>query len=159
MPADRTFTDCVANAEHFIAIGETTIWLRDEDASDVPWHLASVVEEGALHRLSGPASAAVIADHESGLRFRWSFDFETRDANGSGQHLFDFDRMVGAALRMPHAARVQFAELLKSKVEGGMLRVERELSEALLRQQKSLEVLRTITRAVEAEAASLSEAR
>ena len=144
----KSFTECVELAEHYLAIGEATIWLHDDAADDVPWHLITSVEGGALHRLSAPASATVIAEHESGLRFRWSFDFEDAEANGSGQHRFSFERMVGAALRMSDGARAQFADFLMREVEPALVEREREIQGALLRERESLVILRSIASAV-----------
>jgi len=99
-------------ARHYKAIGQTEIYLtRDEDA---PWCLASHVEAGCTHRLSIPVSMAFRGtDIKSGLTFRWHFDIEKREANGSGTFLIDVLRIRQVREMLPDAARKDFSRLLK----------------------------------------------
>ena len=99
-------------ARHYKAIGQNEIYLdRDHDA---PWCLASNVETGYVHRLGIPVSMSFRGtDIKSGLSFRWSFDIEKRDANGSGKFLIDVDRIRAVRELMPDGARREFSRLLK----------------------------------------------
>jgi len=139
----ETFTQCVKLAEHYLAIGQTNIYL-DECAADTPWHLATKVEAGGSYRLNGPASARVTASHESGLTFSWSFDFEGRDANGTGVNQFDAQKLLAIAARMPATVRDQFADFLNAEVWPAVKKNTEEVRGALRKQEDSLSVLQSI---------------
>ncbi|WP_156765745.1 hypothetical protein [Rhizobium leucaenae] len=130
-------------AEHYLAIGQSEIYI-DDNSDDVPWHLAASVKEGGSYRLNGPASARVTAAHESGLTFTWHFDFEGRDANGSGVNQFSAEAMLGAARKLPDAAREQFAQMLHDKVLPAVRKNTDNLRDALRKQEGSLGVLQAI---------------
>lgn len=138
-----TFSECVALAEHYIAIGMTEIHLYRND-DDFPWHLVTDVVAGGACRLNGPSDARCVAKHESGLMFSWYFEFEEREANGAGVNQFSADKMLGAARKLPQAAREQFAALLRDEVWSGVRKHTDDIREALRKQEASLGVLQAI---------------
>lgn len=143
MTRRQTFTECVKNAEHYLAIGQDDIYL-DANDPDLPWHLAVDVGAGGSYRLNGPSSARVTAAHESGLSFRWHFDFEGREASGTGVSQFDSAVMLGNAAKMPVAVREKFAEFLDKEVWPEVRKRTDEVRDALRKQEDSLQVLQSI---------------
>lgn len=139
----QTFTDCVRNAEHYLAIGQTEIYLDSSDG-DLPWHLAVDCCAGGSYRLNGPSSARVTAAHESGLSFSWSFDFEGREANGTGVNQFDSASMLANAAKMPVAVREKFSAFLAREVWPAVYKRTGEVRDALRKQEESLQVLQSI---------------
>lgn len=107
-----SYGEAIDKADHLIALGETTVYVRDDSP---PWHIAETVEVGSSYRLSGPRSVYFIGK-KLGLTFKWSVDFESRDANGRGVSLFDRDRLREVMLKLPDPARLAFAELLENQV-------------------------------------------
>lgn len=107
-----TYEFALENSKHLIALGQTTVYLDDDNA---PWVVASDVEVGGSYRLNGPASMYVIANVQ-GLTFKWIVDFEKREANGTGYSLFDRERLRDVAMRLPAPARHKFADLLREHV-------------------------------------------
>lgn len=143
MTRRQTFTDCVRNAEHYLAIGQTDIYLDSND-DDLPWHLAVDCGAGGSYRLNGPSSARVTAAHESGLSFRWHFDFEGREANGTGVNQFDSASMLANAAKMPVAVREKFSAFLTKEVWPEVRKRTDEVRDALRKQEESLQVLQSI---------------
>ena len=138
MYGDMTYEFALTNAEHLIALGQTTVYLRDEN---VPWVVASDVEVGGAYRFNGPTGMYVIAKVQ-GLTFKWSVDFERREANGAAYSMFDRDRLRDVARRLPDPARRKFAELLRDKVMPDMEKRTAELRETMNKQIDSEDCVR-----------------
>jgi hypothetical protein len=101
-------------AEHYVAIGQTDIYLYGEDlkAGARPWHLVASVTPGGTVRLGIPVSCSFHAPHECGLTFSWGMDIEDRGANG--EEMF---KVNSAALRvvmnfLPTEAKASFSKFL-----------------------------------------------
>jgi hypothetical protein len=140
MMFDMTYSDALDKAEHLIALGQTTVYLRDK-GQDFPWDKAVKVESGNSHRLSGPSSMYVIAE-DGGLQFKLNVEFEDRDANGRGVSLFERDRLREVAMRLPPAARTSFANMLEREVLSGMAKRTAEIREAMNAQVDSEDCVR-----------------
>ncbi|MEZ2132499.1 MULTISPECIES: hypothetical protein [unclassified Sinorhizobium] len=140
----QSYNSCKRLAEHYKAIGQTEIYL-DSDDEDLPWHLATSVAAGGSYRLNGPSSARVNAhDYDAGLTFTWHFDFEGRDANGTGVNQFSADAMLGAARKLPPHAREQFAKLLHDEVWPAAKKHTDDIRDALRKQEDSMQILQSI---------------
>ena len=138
---DLTYEQALENAEHLVALGETTIYLYRDRAGDFPYDKVTRVESGSTHRLSGPSSCYLFAE-DAGLTFKLSVDFERPDANGRGVSLFDRDRLRALMLKLPDAARRSFAELLETEVMPGLVKRTREIRDALQEQADSEDCVR-----------------
>lgn len=135
---DLTYESAVKNAEHLLALGQTTVYLRDDNP---PWSRAVRVEAGSSYRFAGPTSCYVIAE-EAGLELKWSVDFEGRDANGRGVSLFDRERLREVALKLPPSARKGFSALLKNEVLPDLEKRTAEIRDALNKQSDSEDCVR-----------------
>lgn len=138
MYGDMTYEQALKNSEHLIALGQTTVYIRDEN---VPWIAASDVEVSGSYRFNGPTGMYVIAKVQ-GLTFKWSVDFELREANGHGYSLFDRDRLRAVAARLPEPARRKFAQLLREKVMPDLEKRTSELRDAMNKQIDSEDCVR-----------------
>lgn len=144
MISETTYESASALADHYIALGIRDIWLRGE-LSTMPWHLAHNVVAGGSFRLNGPCGCRVEAfDPDTGLTFKWSFDFESPSANGSGTNQFDEETMLGAARHMSPDLRAKYAHLLASEVLQAVKTRTDEIRDALAKQERSEAILRTI---------------
>ncbi|QWY83269.1 hypothetical protein [Rhizobium phage RHph_X2_25] len=139
----RRFSEIIPLAEHYLAIGETEIYLDGKD-DDLPWGDVNSVKVGGSYRLNGPSSARVTAAHESGLSFSWFIDFEGREANGTGVNQFSAENMLGAASKMPASACRQFADLLNKEVWPAVKKNTDDVRDALRKQEDSLAILQSI---------------
>jgi hypothetical protein len=129
-----TFDEAVAKADHLIALGDTDIYLYE---GEMPWSLAQTCEAGSSYRLSGPSSVSFKAAHPSGLSFRWSVDFEGMDANGTGRHQFDRDRLREVMRKLPAPTRVKFGQFLETEVLPGVKKLAADIRASLNQQQDS----------------------
>lgn len=136
----KPLKDVLKNAQHYIALGNTEIYL-DEDDPDLPWNDVSKVEEGSGYRLNGPTGFYCVAKRE-GLTLKWSVDFEGRDASGKGYSIFDRDRLRSVMLRLPAKAREELAKFLEAKVLPGVNKITAEWRETLNRQLDSEDCVR-----------------
>lgn len=144
MISETTYESASALADHYIALGISDIWLRGE-LSTMPWHLASNIKASGGYRLNGPCGCRVEAfDPDTGLTFKWSFDFESPSANGSGTNLFDEETMLGASRHMSPELREKYANFIASDVLGAVKARTDEIREALAKQERSESILRTI---------------
>lgn len=135
---EKTIPEYIALAEHYIAIGSSDIYLyRDTDIPKEVWDLASSADSGGTWRLNGPSSVRFSAPHPCGLTFSWSVDFEGRDANGSGVHQFDRERLREVMLMLPKDGAKSFASMLESQVLPPLKQRSKELSEAMNKQMDS----------------------
>jgi hypothetical protein len=132
--------DVLYNAEHYAAIGQTDIWL-DENDPDLPW--ADVVEVSASgsYRLNGPNGFRCVAKRD-GLTLQWSVDFETRGANGASVHMFDRDKLRAVMMRMPAPIRQKLATWMEAEVMPGIEKTTAEWREYLNRQLDSEDCVR-----------------
>ena len=111
---DLTFAEAQAKAEHLKALGQTQVYLRDA-SENFPWDRATTVESGGMHRMSGPISAWIVADVD-GIEYRWSVNFEDRDADGRNVAMFDEEHLREVMMKLPSAARTAFASMLRKSV-------------------------------------------
>lgn len=151
MTFDMTYTKAIRLAEHLIAIGDTEVYLRDDE--HFPWGKAVGVKSGSSYRLSGPSSCYIIAE-DAGLTFKLSVEFEGRDANGRGVSLFDRDRLRTVMTRLPDLARAEFALMLENEVLPGMAKRSAEIREALNSQLDSEDCVRGLISFANAEPSS-----
>jgi hypothetical protein len=135
---DLSYAQALENADHLKALGQTTIYLRD---GAYPWAMAREVEVGGSYRFNGPAGMYVIAQAE-GITFKWSVDFEQREANGRGYSLFDRDRLREVAMKLPAPARNSFAKLLREQVMPDLEKRTAELRDAMNKQIDSEDCVR-----------------
>lgn len=133
-----TFEEAVKKADALKAIDQTTIYLRD---GEYPWRFAERVEASGAYRFSGPIGMYVIAEVD-GLTFKWSVDFERREANGHGYSLFDRERLRDVAMKLPIKARKSFANLLRDAVMPDLEKRTAELRAAMNRQIDSEDCVR-----------------
>jgi hypothetical protein len=133
------YPEAIEKAQHLIAIGETTIYLRDD--TDFPYHKVSGVESGSTYRSGGPVSCYLIAEAK-GLTFRLCVDFEPRSANGAGTALFDRDRLRELAFKLSPIGQALFADLLETEVLGGLSKRTDEIRQALRVQADSEDCVR-----------------
>src|SRR5688572_15736949 len=83
--------DLIKKADAYKAVGHTTIYLHGECV--YPWELVTKVEPGGGIRMGMSVGVRITAEHaETGLRFDWSVDIESREANGKGS--FEIDTKV-----------------------------------------------------------------
>lgn len=140
MKFDMTYSEALRVADHLIALGDTTVYLRDGGA-DFPWDKATGCSAGSSYRLNGPSACYIIAE-DAGLTFKLNIEFEGRDANGRGVSLFERDRLRDVMLRLPEKARAEFAEMLEDEVLPGLEKHSRELREAMNSQLDSEDCVR-----------------
>lgn len=140
MIGETTYKDAIAKAAHYIAIGQTRIWLNASDP-DLPWHLVDVVGAAGSYRFNGPASVRLTA-HEAGLELHWYVDFEGRDSNGMGFSLFDRDRLRGVMMKLPRSTRIKFAAFLENEVLPDLQKRTDEMREAMNKQNDSEDCVR-----------------
>ncbi len=133
-----TYTEAVAKADHLIALGETEVFIEDEGA---PWHKVTGIKGGGGYRFNGPTGIWVIAQ-DAGLTFKWSVDFEGRDANGRGVSLFDRPRIRDTIMLLPPDVRPIFAEFLANKVLPDLQKRTQELRTAMNQQMDSEDCVR-----------------
>lgn len=138
MMLNLTYEQALDKADHLIALGQTTVYLRDDN---VPWVVASDVEVSGSYRFNGPNGMYVIAEVQ-GLTFKWNVDFERREANGAGYSLFDRDRLREVARRLPEPARKKFAKLLREQVMPDLEKRTAELRDAMNKQIDSEDCVR-----------------
>jgi hypothetical protein len=83
----KSWKDHETVAEHYKALGETSIWLSEYDGCvEFPWGYVSSCEPGSTHRLEISTSISFQAIAPSGLVYHWSFDIEPRSANRTGSY-------------------------------------------------------------------------
>lgn len=111
---DITYESAIANSAALRSLGQTEIYLS---AGEMPWAKATTCEPGGTHRLDMATSVWFGADHESGLHFRWSFDIESRSANGTGSYAIDVEACREVMKKLGPDARQKFAEYLFSCAE------------------------------------------
>ncbi len=131
--ADMTYAEAIEKQEHLIALGQTTIYLRQDP---FPWEKATLVETSGLCRFDGPVGCYVIAE-VGPLTFKWVVDFEGRDANGQGVSLFERDRLREVMRKLPKMARRSFADMLRTSVLPDLKKRTAELRDALNKQADS----------------------
>lgn len=107
-----TFKKAVENAAALKSLGQHDVYLRDEIGDDYPWHLASDFEPGGSHRLDIATSGWFSCNHESGLRFRWSFDIEPYSANGTGSYQIDAAACRSVMRKLNEPMRAEFRKYL-----------------------------------------------
>jgi hypothetical protein len=138
MYGDMTYQKALDNAKHLIALGQTDVYLRDEN---VPWMMACDVVAGGAYRFNGPSGVYIVAK-VSGLTFKWNVDFELREANGRGYSLFDRERLRDVAMKLPEPARRKFAKFLQTDVMPDLEKRTAELRDAMNKQIDSEDCVR-----------------
>lgn len=134
------FEKAVELADHYIAIGQTEIYLDKPD--DALWQHVTKVDAGSCYRLGAPIGLWVYAIHPCGLTFRWSVDFESPTANGTGTAAFDRERMRDVAMRLPPPARDMFRRILSMEVLPKLEERTEEIRSALNKQLDSEDCVR-----------------
>lgn len=106
---DITYKQAKAKASALRELGQTEVYLSSDD--DLPWGSATRFEPGGCHRLSMVTSGWFTAVKD-GIRFRWSFDIETRDANGKGHYEINVPYCKDVISKITGTARQQFRDYL-----------------------------------------------
>lgn len=140
MSFHKPLKQVLKSAEHYIALGQTEIYL-DSDDPDLPWSDVTKIEAGGGYRLNGPIGFYCTAKKD-GLTLKWSVDFESRDANGKGYSLFDRDRLRQTMQKLPPEARKSLALFLEKEVLPGVEKNTAEWREMLNRQVDSEDCVR-----------------
>ena len=113
MLPNMSFKHAVSCASALQQLDIEEVWL-DRDAGDLPWRLVTACEAGCSYRNGIPVTVQFNAKHPAtGLRFRWHFDLEKRDANGSAEFHIDVEECRRVMRYIPEQARAQFRELLR----------------------------------------------
>jgi hypothetical protein len=133
------FQEAVRLAEHYLALGQTEVFVQAETA---PWHLATQIKAGGCYRFNAPINAYVTAQHESGLTLKWEIEFEHRSESGTGSSNVDRAQLREAMIRLPESVRLQFADILESEVLPDMQVRTDEIRASLNRQLDSEECVR-----------------
>ena len=136
----KNYRDVLHNAEHYIALGQTEIYLDSSDP-DLPWGAVKSIETGGAYRLNGPTGFYVVAK-EGRLTFKWNVDFESRGSNGEPVHLFDRKRLRDTMRKLPPAARLKLAKWLEKEVLPGVEKVTKEWQGYLDRQRDREDIVR-----------------
>ena len=113
MNRDINWREAVKIAEHYLAIGQSEVYLGGDNTTDYPWDFCISVEPGGSHRLDIDTSVWFRGSHPSGLEFRWSFHIEPHSANGTGSYQIDTvgcERVIG--LLPDRRVRLDFREYL-----------------------------------------------
>jgi hypothetical protein len=110
MTNEKNWRDSVRLADHYKAIGDTRLYLMGDD---LPWQHVTSFESGGGHRLGISVSVSFEALMSCGLTFRWSFDLEKRDANGTGSYRIDLPNIQRVLAKMPPHIGLRFAAHLK----------------------------------------------
>lgn len=142
-----SFDFVMANREHFVAIGQTDIYLERDDGT-LPWEHITRVETGSSYRFNGPTSIRLIAEHE-GLSFKWNFDLEERSVSGTGTHRINRSRFREMVRKVPLRIRSELAALLRTEYEPHMVKLADEIRDSLQREEDDLDCLRGIIRVCE----------
>ncbi|AKR54349.1 hypothetical protein XM25_00725 [Devosia sp. H5989] len=140
MANEKTFEEYVRLAEHYLAIGQTEIFLyRDVAVPDEAYKLVTGARESGSYRLSGPNGVRFSALHTCGLTFSWTVDFEGHAANGTGTAQFDRERIRDVARKLPPEGARNFADFMERSVLPPLKERAKEIRDALNRQQDSVD--------------------
>lgn len=137
-PSERDWKQAVKLAKHYKALGIEEVYLGDK--GPFPWDLVNSVEPGGSHRLDISTDVWFRANHPCGLKFRWTFELETKDANGMGMYMIDSPNVARVMRLLPAKAKKEFAAYLGDCAE----RVEakaKEFQQAADRQDRDAIVL------------------
>lgn len=104
MTKHTDWREAVAKAEHYKALGIDEVYLDRE--SDFPWDLTTRCEPGGSYRIGISTSIWFYADHPSGITFRWCYDIESREAQGSGHYQIKSGELQEVMARIPDKARI-----------------------------------------------------
>lgn len=101
--------DLIKKADAYKAVGQPTIYLHGECV--YPWELVTTVEPGCGVRMSMHTGVRISALHEpTGLRFEWSVDIESREANGKGHFQIDTKACRELLAKLPASPRQQLRQ-------------------------------------------------
>jgi hypothetical protein len=115
---DITYAVAIKNAEHLKALGVEEVYLYREDP-DFPWRYVTEIKAGGTWRIGAQVSAWVSAtDPTTGLRFKWSVDFERGGSNGESRYKLDVEGIASIVRKLPQRVVPQLAEALKPLVDG-----------------------------------------
>jgi hypothetical protein len=152
MMRDQPWREVVQQAEHYLAIGQTEIFIDTASFSDLPWEFVTTLRPGGTHRLDMDTSVWVAADHPSGLTLRWSFDIERRSADGKGYYEIDTETVRLVMWALQPTARPQFREYLLDCANKVAAKAH-EWREITARQDTDAAILFDLARATDALAA------
>ena len=101
----------VKNAEHYLAIGQTSIYLSGR-GEDRPWEFVKTCEPGCSHRMEISTGISFEAIHPSGIKFSWSVDIEPREASGKGAYYIDVEGLHRIMQKVPVGAMAGLSKYL-----------------------------------------------
>ena len=140
---DWSYEEASKNAEHLKAIGQDEIYLN---CGVLPWHLVTGCEPGGSHRLDISTSVWFHAkDEKTGLRFRWTFDIEPREANGRGIYMIDTVGCQEVLKKLNGDPLVEFRKYLAACAES-VTKQAQEYQKAADKQNADAAILRDLIR-------------
>ncbi len=137
-------------AEHYIAIGETEMWLfRSYDPDPVldatlPWELVAMVKRGSMHEYETPVDLQFYAPHPCGLTFCWSYYVPKRDNSGPN---INVEGMQESFSKLPKPIRREISLLLRENLKkihddaGKFLEIYREKMQRFTKTENFIEQL------------------
>jgi hypothetical protein len=84
--------EAIEKAEAYKAVGNTELYLNRDDTP--PWEFVTDVRDGSGWRNEIPVGVTFLAEHPSGLTFKWFWDLETPEANGKSGYWIDASRIA-----------------------------------------------------------------
>lgn len=104
----------IKNAEHYLAIGDSTIHLYNAPAYDSPlWKNVISIKPGSSYRFTIPVELYVEASDKSGLKFQWIWKIEPSSSNGHPSFEPDFQAIYDLCRLIPVGASGSLAEVFE----------------------------------------------
>ena len=136
-----SYEEVKEKAEAIKAIGYDEVYLSE---GEYPWEIADECGGGGSHRLDIETRVWFYAtDPDSGIKLRWSFDIESRSADGEGTYYIDVDGCREVMNKLKGKAQTQFREYLFD-CAGKLQNHVDELYEHIKREKIAIDALRSI---------------
>ena len=148
--SDTTYTQAVANAKHYLAVGQTDIWLgsaTEKNFASFPWNEVTKIDGGGSHRLDMATSLWFLAKHASGIIPRWSVDLEDRSASGKGYYEINTALIEKIFPELPLQAQKEFSAILR-KDAALLLKNAREYEEIAEKEKASAAIFKKLAESV-----------
>lgn len=134
------YREALKKADAYKSIGQTRIYMYD--GSVFPWEHVSEVEPGGSHRLDISTSVRFSA-HIDGLEFSWSWDIESRDANGKGHYEINVGACREVLSKVPATARHKLREYF-AECAGKVQEKGQEWQRIADRQRRDADILHSL---------------
>ena len=112
MMLETGFKKAIANAEHYVALGQRNVYLSKDD-DEYPWEYVTTCDSGSCMRGSVHIGCSFTAPHSCGLTFHWEVEFGPYTANAGALYQFDTDKMREVRDALPEQIRDQFAAYVR----------------------------------------------